>query len=225
MLKGICIAIDGPAAAGKSTIAKKVAQKLRYTYIDTGAMYRALTHKAIQAGIDMDSDDDLAKLLEETEILLIPENGGQSIWIDGVNSSDEIRSREVTAAVSKVAAHSTVRRMMVDKQRELANVSGVVMDGRDIGTAVLPDADLKIFMTASVDERAERRFQENEKRGIHSSLSRLKEEIEERDRADSEREVSPLMKAEDAILVDTTSMSIEEVVDKLIEHAEMRMER
>jgi len=226
MLKGFIIAIDGPAAAGKSTIAKKIAQKLRYTYIDTGAMYRALTHKAIQSGINMDSDNDLAGLLENTEILLIPDNnGGQAVWIDGVDYSDEIRSQEVTASVSKVAAHSTVRKLMVDKQRELANGTSVVMDGRDIGTAVLPDADLKIFMTASVDERAERRFQENEKRGIHSSLSRLKEEIEQRDRADSEREVSPLKKAEDAILVDTTSLSIEEVVDKVIELAEMRMER
>ncbi|WP_252503454.1 (d)CMP kinase [Sporosarcina sp. Marseille-Q4943] len=225
MLKGIIIAIDGPAAAGKSTIAKRIAQKLGYTYIDTGAMYRALTHKAIQSSINMDSDHGLAELLEETEILLIPENGGQAVWIDGVDCSDEIRSREVTAAVSKVAAHSTVREMMVDKQRKLANDSGVVMDGRDIGTEVLPNADLKIFMTASVNERAERRFQENEKRGIHSSLSQLKEEIEKRDRADSEREVSPLKQAEDAILLDTTSMSIDEVVDKVIELAEMRMER
>jgi cytidylate kinase len=225
MVKGISIAIDGPAAAGKSTIAKKVAQKLQYTYIDTGAMYRALTHKAIELGINMDSDHDLASLLEETTIQLIPENGGQSVWIDGIDCSEDIRSREVTAAVSKVAAQPTVREMMVEKQRELADGAGVVMDGRDIGTAVLPDADLKIFMTASVDERAERRFQENEKRGIHSSLSLLKEEIEKRDRADSEREVSPLRKADDAILVDTTSLSIEEVVDKLIELAEKRMER
>ncbi|MCG7343016.1 (d)CMP kinase [Sporosarcina sp. ACRSL] len=225
MLKGITIAIDGPAAAGKSTIAKKIAQKLQYTYIDTGAMYRALTYKAIQSGIDMDSDEALADLLVNTEILLIPDNGGQAVHVDGVDCSNEIRSQEVTAAVSKVAAHSTVRKMMVDKQRKLAYGTGVVMDGRDIGTEVLPDADLKIFMTASVDERAERRFQENEKRGIHSSLDRLKEEIEKRDRADSEREVSPLKKAEDAILVDTTSMSIDEVVDKVIKLAEERMEQ
>ncbi|WP_432359086.1 (d)CMP kinase [Sporosarcina sp. UB5] len=225
MLKGISIAIDGPAAAGKSTIAKRIAQKLRYTYIDTGAMYRALTHKAIKSGINMDSDHDLSDLLEGTEILLVPNNGSQAVWIDGVDCSNEIRSEEVTAAVSKVAAHTTVRKLMVDKQRELANESGVVMDGRDIGTAVLPDADLKIFMTASVEERAERRFQENEKRGIYTPLERLKEDIEKRDRADSEREVSPLKKADDAILVDTTSMTIDEVVDKVIELAEVRLER
>ena len=124
-----------------------------------------------------------------------------------------------------VAAHTTVRKLMIEKQRALAEGTGVVMDGRDIGTAVLPAAELKIFMTASVDERAERRFQENEKRGIHSSLSQLKEEIENRDRADSEREISPLKMADDAILVDTTSMSIDEVADKLIELAEKRMER
>ncbi|GEN84720.1 cytidylate kinase [Sporosarcina luteola] len=225
MLNGIIIAIDGPAAAGKSTIAKKVAQKLGFTYIDTGAMYRALTHKAIRSDINMDSDKDLGDLLLHTEILLIPKNGGQAVLIDGVDCSDEIRSQEVTSNVSKVAAHTTVRKLMIEKQRALAEGTGVVMDGRDIGTAVLPAAELKIFMTASVDERAERRFQENEKRGIHSSLSQLKEEIENRDRADSEREISPLKMADDAILVDTTSMSIDEVADKLIELAEKRMER
>ncbi|MCM3709790.1 (d)CMP kinase [Sporosarcina luteola] len=225
MLKGISIAIDGPAAAGKSTIAKRIARKLHYTYIDTGAMYRALTHKAILSDIDMDSDNELAELLMNTEILLIPDKDGQAVWIDGVDCSDVIRSQQVTGAVSKVATHPTVRKMMVDKQRVLANASGVVMDGRDIGTEVLPHADLKIFMTASVEERAERRFQENEKRGIHSSLDQLKTDIENRDRADSEREVSPLKKADDAILVDTTSMSIDDVVDKVIELAEARMER
>lgn len=225
MLKGISIAIDGPAAAGKSTIAKRIAQKLQYTYIDTGAMYRALTHKAIQSDIDMGSDKELADLLLDTEILLIPDEGGQAVWVDGIDCSEAIRSQQVTGAVSLVASHPTVRKMMVEKQRALANESGVVMDGRDIGTEVLPHADLKIFMTASVDERAERRFQENERRGIHSSLESLKEDIERRDRADSEREVSPLKKAEDAILVDTTSMSIDDVVDKVIELAEKRMER
>ncbi|MDW0115573.1 (d)CMP kinase [Sporosarcina thermotolerans] len=223
MSKGIIIAIDGPAAAGKSTIAKRIAQKLGYTYIDTGAMYRALTHKAIQSNINMGSDKDLADLLKHTEIVLVPEENGQAVWIDGVDCSEEIRSQEVTANVSEVAAHSTVRHLMVEKQRELAEGTGVVMDGRDIGTAVLPKAELKVFMTASVDERAERRFVENEKRGIHIPLAQLKEEIEKRDRADSERELSPLKMADDAILVDTTSMSIEEVANQVIMLAEKRM--
>ncbi|WP_339249966.1 (d)CMP kinase [Sporosarcina sp. FSL W8-0480] len=223
MSKGIIIAIDGPAAAGKSTIAKRIAQKLGYTYIDTGAMYRALTHKAIKSDINMGSDKDLADLLEHTEIVLVPVENGQAVWIDGVDCTEEIRSQEVTANVSEVAAHTTVRHLMVEKQRELAEGTGVVMDGRDIGTAVLPNAELKVFMTASVDERAERRFIENGKRGIHVPLAQLKEEIEKRDRADSERELSPLKMAEDAVLVDTTSMSIEEVANKVIELAEKRM--
>lgn len=225
MLKGLIIAIDGPAAAGKSTIAKRIAKKLGYTYIDTGAMYRALTHKAIQSGINMDSDKELADLLMQTEILLLPLNDSQAVLIDGVDCSEEIRSQVVTAGVSKVAAHTTVRKLMVDKQRELAAGTGVVMDGRDIGTSVLPTADLKIFMTASVDERAERRLIENKKRGIVTPLEQLKAEIEKRDQDDSEREVSPLRMADDAILVDTTSMSIDEVVEKVIQFAEKRMDR
>ncbi|MEZ7171539.1 (d)CMP kinase [Sporosarcina sp. OR05] len=223
MLKGITIAIDGPAAAGKSTIAKRIAKKLGYTYIDTGAMYRALTHKAIVQGINMDSDNELSDLLRQTEIVLLPVNDTQAILIDGEDCTEEIRSQSVTAGVSKVAAHGTVRKLMVEKQRDLAAGMGVVMDGRDIGTEVLPDAEVKIFMTASVDERAERRFIENTKRGIHTPLEELKQAIENRDKADSERDISPLKRAEDAILVDTTSMSIEEVVDEIVEIAEKRM--
>lgn len=223
MLKGISIAIDGPAAAGKSTIAKKIAQKLNYTYIDTGAMYRALTYKAICNDINMESDHDLSKLLQETDIILKPVNGSQAVWIDGVDRSEEIRSQKVTANVSMVATHANVREMMVGKQRELANGTGVVMDGRDIGTAVLPNAELKIFMTASVEERAERRFNENESRGIHIPLDQLKRDIEKRDQSDSERAVSPLKMADDAIFVDTTSLSVNEVVDKVILLAEERV--
>ncbi|WP_336825173.1 (d)CMP kinase [Sporosarcina sp. USHLN248] len=225
MSKGIIIAIDGPAAAGKSTIAKRIAEKLNFTYIDTGAMYRALTHKALQLGIDMDSDRDLSKLLEETDIQLLPNRDGQAVIIDGKDCTEVIRSQEVTANVSQVAAHTNVRKMMVAKQRDLAAGIGVVMDGRDIGTAVLPNADLKIFMTASVEERADRRYIENQRRGIQTSLAQLIADIKERDRADSEREVSPLKQAEDAILLDTTSLSIEEVADQVIELAEKRMER
>lgn len=224
MLNGIIIAIDGPAAAGKSTIAKKIAQKMNYTYIDTGAMYRALTHKAIQSDININSDRDLTALLENTEIDLKPDGEKQAVLIDGIDCSEEIRSHEVTAGVSAVATHINVRKLMVEKQRELATGTGVVMDGRDIGTAVLPEADLKIFMTASVDERAERRFIENESRGIYTPLEQLKQEIEKRDQADSERAVSPLKMADDAIFVDTTSMTIDQVVDKIIALAEMRMQ-
>ena len=223
MALGIKIAIDGPAAAGKSTIAKITAEKLGYTYIDTGAMYRALTHKALVHNINTRDGQELEKLLEETEIVLRPSINGQAVIVDGKDVTEDIRSQLVTANVSSVATHMGVRQLMVDKQRHLAIGAGVVMDGRDIGTAVLPDAELKIFMTASVEERAMRRHIENEKRGFTTSLEQLKAEIAERDRADSEREVSPLRQAEDAVLIDTTSMSITDVAEKISELAEKRM--
>ncbi|CAM3058501.1 (d)CMP kinase [Filibacter tadaridae] len=225
MVKGIQIAIDGPAAAGKSTIAKITAEKLGYTYIDTGAMYRALTHKAIEQGIDINDGDALENLLKETEIILLPSTVVQSVIMDGRDVTDAIRSEGVTRYVSAAATHEGVRKRMVEKQRELSEGTGVVMDGRDIGTAVLPDAELKIFMTASVEERALRRHIENEKRGITSSLEQLKAEISERDRADSERVVSPLKQAEDAFLIDTTQMTIEEVAGKISKLAEAGIRR
>lgn len=225
MSLGIKIAIDGPAAAGKSTIAKITAEKLGYTYIDTGAMYRALTHKALRMNIDTNDGASLENLLRDTDIILVPTSDGQAVIVDGKDVSEEIRSQEVTAAVSPVSAHQGVRELMVAKQRILGERAGVVMDGRDIGTHVLPDAELKIFMTASVEERAQRRHIENEQRGIISSLEQLKEEISTRDRADSEREISPLRQAEDAVLIDTTAMSIEQVADKISSLAEKRVSR
>lgn len=219
----IKIAIDGPAAAGKSTIAKLTAEKLGYTYIDTGAMYRALAHKAISRNIDTTNGKELKSLLQETEIILVPSPAGQAVIVDGIDVSEELRSQQVTAHVSAVAVHHGVRQLMVEKQRQLAEGKGVVMDGRDIGTAVLPNAELKIFMTASVEERALRRHIENDQRGITTSLDDLKAEISERDRADSEREVSPLKQAEDAVLIDTTSMSIEDVANQIIKLAEKRI--
>ncbi|WP_318617321.1 (d)CMP kinase [Sporosarcina sp. YIM B06819] len=223
MTRVIKIAIDGPAAAGKSTIAKMTAEKLGYTYIDTGAMYRALAHKAISHSIDTSNGEELHSLLMETEIVLSPSKAGQAVIVDGVDVTKEIRSQQVTAQVSAVAVHSGVRELMVEKQRQLAEGTGVVMDGRDIGTAVLPNAELKIFMTASVEERALRRHIENIQHGITTSLDELKAEISERDRADSEREVSPLCQAQDAVLIDTTSMSIEEVANQISELAEKRI--
>ncbi|MFJ7933434.1 (d)CMP kinase [Sporosarcina sp. NPDC096371] len=223
MAIGIKIAIDGPAAAGKSTIAKMTAEKLGYTYIDTGAMYRALTHKALSQSIDTTNGEELKSLLQETEIVLLPSKEGQAVIVDGMDVSEEIRSQQVTAHVSAVAIHTGVRELMVEKQRQLAEGMGVVMDGRDIGTAVLPNAELKIFMTASVEERAMRRHIENSRRGMISSLDNLKVEISERDRVDSEREVSPLRQAEDAVLIDTTSMSIEDVANQISELAEKRL--
>lgn len=225
MVNGIQIAIDGPAGAGKSTVAKMAAEKLGFTYIDTGAMYRALTHKALTNHIDINDEDAMKHLLLHTDIQLLPSAKGQAVLLDGEDVSEAIRTQEVTKAVSAVAAHPSVRLLMVDKQRQLANNKGVVMDGRDIGTDVLPDAQLKIFLTASVEERALRRFKENDGRGIHTSLEQLQADISERDRADSERKASPLRQAEDAILIDSTSLTIGDVVEKIRELAEERMVR
>lgn len=222
MEKGIKIAIDGPAAAGKSTIAKITASKLGYTYIDTGAMYRALTYKALKEHIDVYDDDALSNLLERIVIELVPTEEGQIVRVDGEDVTEEIRSQEVTSNVSATAAQPRVREMMVEKQRLLANTKGVVMDGRDIGTAVLPNAELKIFMTASVAERAARRFVENTKRGIDRSMEELCQDISNRDKADTERIASPLKQASDAIFIDTTAMSIEQVADTIIHHVEKR---
>lgn len=219
----IQIAIDGPAAAGKSTIAKIAAEALAYTYIDTGAMYRAITYKALLHHIDIENEDAMAKLLTETTIELKPSLSGQLVFLDGRDVSNEIRSNEVTSSVSLAATHASLRSEMVQRQLAMAKTGGVVMDGRDIGTHVLTDAELKIFMSASVEERAQRRHLENEKRGISSDLVQLKKEISERDKMDSEREASPLIQAEDAIYLDTTHLTIQEAADTIIQLAKERM--
>ncbi|MGB6408628.1 (d)CMP kinase [Planococcus donghaensis] len=223
MMKPIQIAIDGPAAAGKSTIAKIVAEKLGYVYIDTGAMYRAITMKALAEGINMASNEEAGKLLAETEIDLQPSEDGQLVFLDKNNVTEAIRSQNVTKAVSEMAAHELVRMRMVELQQQLAEGRGVVMDGRDIGTHVLPDAALKVFMSASVEERARRRFVENQKRGILTSLEELQAEIAKRDKMDSEREVAPLRQADDAIYLDTTSLTIEQAAQEILKLAEKRL--
>ncbi|MCP1144262.1 (d)CMP kinase [Lysinibacillus endophyticus] len=219
MAKKIQIAIDGPAGAGKSTIAKIVAEELGFTYIDTGAMYRAVTYKAMKENIGLSDEKSLEKMLMNTSIVLKPSPNGQLVFLDGEDVSQQIRSNEVTANVSEVAAHPIIREILVAKQQELAANGGIVMDGRDIGTHVLKDAELKIFMSASVEERAKRRFIDNEKRGIPSSIESLKEEIAKRDKLDSEREASPLIQAEDAIYLDTTHLNIEEAANEILKLA------
>ncbi|MFB5281996.1 (d)CMP kinase [Peribacillus sp. Hz7] len=216
MNKKISIAIDGPAAAGKSTIAKIVAEACHYIYVDTGAMYRALTYKALQQAVSIMNEEDLFTLLMETEIELQPSEQGQLVFVDGQNVTSDIRTHDVTNSVSEVAKHRLIREEMVRRQQLFAESGGVVMDGRDIGTHVLPNAEVKIFMIASVEERAERRHQENIKKGFQSDIEQLKKEIAMRDKLDSEREVSPLRKAEDAIEIDTTSLSIQQVVDRIM---------
>ncbi|MGE6752246.1 (d)CMP kinase [Rossellomorea sp. NPDC071047] len=215
-MKKLRIAIDGPAAAGKSTVAKIVAGKLSYLYIDTGAMYRSLTYKALKLNIDLHNENDLKELLTQTKITLEPTEDGQIVYVDGENVTDEIRQAAVTNSVSHVAVHSQVREEMVNRQQQLAKQGAVVMDGRDIGTHVIPDAEIKVFLLASVDERAQRRHEENISKGFPSDLEQLKVEIARRDKIDSEREVAPLKKADDATEIDTTSLSIPEVVDQIM---------
>ncbi|MEY9970434.1 cytidylate kinase [Lysinibacillus sp. RC46] len=220
MKKNIQIAIDGPAGAGKSTIAKIVAEALGFTYIDTGAMYRAVTYKAMQQNIHLDDETKLAEMLASSTIELKPSAEGQLVFLDGKNVSAEIRSNEVTSSVSQVAAHAKVRELLVAQQQKLAANGGVVMDGRDIATHVLKTAELKIFMSATVEERARRRFMDNQKRGIESSIEKLQEEIALRDKMDSEREASPLIQAENAVFLDTTALSIDEAAQAILKLAQ-----
>ncbi|AAT63236.1 (d)CMP kinase [Bacillus paranthracis] len=216
MDKRISIAIDGPAAAGKSTVAKVVAKKLSYVYIDTGAMYRTITYAALEQKVDIENEEQLMEVVKNVKIEFQQGENTQLVFLNGQDVSEVIRTPEVTNRVSIVAKHRLVREEMVRRQQELAEKGGVVMDGRDIGTHVLPDAEVKIFMLASVEERAERRHLENMNKGFDSNLEQLKEEIAQRDKLDSEREVSPLKKADDALELDTTSLSIEEVVQKIM---------
>ncbi|MGA3598621.1 (d)CMP kinase [Lysinibacillus agricola] len=224
MKKNIQIAIDGPAGAGKSTIAKMVAEALGFTYIDTGAMYRAVTYKALQLNIYLDDEEKLAEMLASSTIELKPSPQGQLVFLDGKNVSAEIRSNEVTSSVSQVSAHAKVRELLVAQQQKLAANGCVVMDGRDIATHVLKNAELKIFMSATVEERARRRFIDNQKRGIESSIEKLQEDIALRDKMDSEREASPLIQAADAIFLDTTALSIDDAAQAILKLAQEKME-
>lgn len=215
--KKINIAIDGPAGAGKSTIAKIISKKLGYIYLDTGAMYRSFALFAIQNGVDTLDHEALKDLLKDFNLEIKYSDGGQHVILNGVNVTDKIRTVEVSEGSSNVAVVPEVRFKMVDLQRDIARNNNVVMDSRDIGTYVLPDADVKIFLTASVEERAHRRYLELKEKGMSDiSLDKIKEDIIYRDKNDSEREFAPLRKAEDAIEIDTTALSVGEVVDKII---------
>lgn len=217
------IAIDGPAGAGKSTVAKKVAKALHYLYIDTGAMFRSLTYEAIRSNIDLSNGTKLRKLLESINIKFLQSDLGQQVYINDEDVTEQIRSQAVTNHVSIVATHKEVRDEMLIRQQHLARNGSVVMDGRDIGTCVLKDAELKIFLTASVEERAQRRYDELKQKGIQTNLEQLKKEIEERDKRDSEREIAPLKKAPDAVEIDTTNLTIDEVVQKILTLVEERI--
>ena len=213
------IAIDGPAGAGKSTVAKLVAEKLGYTYIDTGAMYRAVAWKTLQHSKEA-TDEDILRAVQDIDVQLTCTESGTRVTVDNTDVTREIRTPEVTHIVSRVAALGPVREKMVELQRAMAADGAVVMDGRDIGTNVLPNADVKIFLTASVEERARRRYDEMKEKGYAVNFDELKREIALRDKQDSEREISPLRQAEDAVLLDTTSLSIDEVVTYVLKLSE-----
>ncbi len=210
------IAVDGPAGAGKSTVCKLVAKKLNYTYIDTGAMYRAVGLKVFESGKPAD-EENINAAVEEIEIRL---DESARVFMGDREVTKEIRMPEIGNMASTVGKFGAVRKKLTELQRNMAKSGSVIMDGRDIGTAVLPDADLKIFLTASVEERARRRFEELKAKNIPANFDKVKNEIILRDKQDSEREIAPLKKADDAILLDTTNLSIDEVVEKIVELAE-----
>lgn len=210
------IAIDGPAGAGKSTIAKAVAKRLEYVYVDTGAMYRAMALYLIREGIAAPEEERIEALLDEAKIRLLYRDGVQRIFLFEEDVTQAIREEEIGNMASAISVYAGVRKKLVALQRDIAASHNVVMDGRDIGSVVLPDADLKIYLTADVAERARRRYRELEEKGIRLQKSRIEEDIRTRDERDMNREHSPLRRAEDAYLLDSTDMGIEEVVEKIL---------
>ncbi len=210
------IAIDGPAGAGKSTIAKIVAKELGFIYVDTGAMYRTLALACFRDGIDTTDEIAVVKKCESVEVTLGYEDGVQKVYLNGEDVSTEIRREEIGNLTSAIAVYPGVRKILVALQKDLATKNDVVMDGRDIGTAVLPNADLKIYLTASVETRAKRRYDELVEKGQTCDLKEIEKDIEDRDYRDMNREVSPLSQADDAVLVDSSDMTIDEVVAKII---------
>lgn len=211
-MENISVALDGPAGAGKSTIAKIIAKVKNLTYIDTGAMYRAIALKILKTGTNIQEEEQVKKILSDSKIDIDENN----IFLDGKFVTEEIRKPEVSNFVSHVAKIPLVRIKMVEVQRKIAANKNVIMDGRDIGTHVLPNATYKFYLTASIDERAKRRFTELKEKGFKVIFEEIKKEIENRDKIDTEREVAPLRKAEDAIVIDTTGKSIQEVVGEIL---------
>lgn len=209
------IAIDGPAGAGKSTIARRVAKELSFIYVDTGAMYRAIALFHLREQIDTDSEEKVKEALERINISIAYENGEQQVLLNGENVSGQIRTEEVGNMASKISAISCVREKLLDLQRELAQKNDVVMDGRDIGTRILPEAQLKIYLTASADARAQRRYKELMEKGVVCSLEEIKQDIMKRDEQDMNRAIAPLTQAMDAVYLDSSDMTIDEVTEKI----------
>ena len=214
------IAIDGPEGAGKSTIAKTIAKKLEFIYVDTGAMYRAMALFFIRSKIDDTDEAVIDAACKNIKVSIAYENGMQQVILNGENVTGQIRAEEVGNMASKTSAYPSVRAALLDLQRDLAKTADILMDGRDIGTNVLPDADLKIYLTASVEVRAKRRYDELIEKGQEADLAVIEEDIKKRDHQDMTRDIAPLKQAEDAVLVDSSGMTIEEVVDTVIREFE-----
>ena len=210
------IAIDGPAGAGKSTIAKMAAKKLDFIYVDTGAMYRAMALYFLRREIDAKDEKKIAEACEHINVTIAYQEGEQQVLLNGENVNAFIRTEEVSMMTSNTSKYPAVREKLLYLQRELAAANNVIMDGRDIGTCVLPDAELKIYLTASASERAKRRYLEQKERGVESDLAQIERDIIARDEQDMNREIAPLKQAEDAIFLDTSDMTIEEVVTKIV---------
>ena len=215
-MKYVSVAVDGPAGSGKSTITKLVAKELGYNYVDTGAMYRALTYKFLSNGLKELEENDIKNLLENVDFRVEYVNGVQYVYVNDVEVSDKIRTAEVSKYTSLFAKSPAVREFLSDTQRNLAGTNNIIMDGRDIASVVLPNADVKIFLTASVEERARRRMLDFERQGIENvDFEKVKEDIKARDWQDENRDIAPLIKVESATLIDTTTMTIEEVVARM----------
>lgn len=210
------IAIDGPAGAGKSTVAKKVAKELSFVYVDTGAMYRAMALYLLRKGVNREDPDEIGEACQNAEISIEYQNGEQIVLLGGENVNAHLRTEEVSAMASVSSAVPRVREKLLDLQRKLARTMSVVMDGRDIGTTILPDADVKIYLTASSLTRARRRYLEYQEKGEPCDLAEIQKTIEERDQRDMTREISPLCQAEDAVLVDSSELTIDETVEKIL---------
>ncbi len=214
-MKNIVIAIDGPAGAGKSTVAKLVAKKLGFLYIDTGAMYRCLTLKSMENGINWEDKDKLIEIAKNTEIEFIT-NSEYKVIMDGKDVSKEIRDEIISKNTKYIASILEIREILWEKQRKYREKFNIVMEGRDIGSKVFPDAEIKIYLDASVDERAKRRYLQLKEMGIEEDIQKIKKEIIERDNRDKNREIAPLIKSDDYYYLDTTDLSIEQVVEKII---------
>jgi cytidylate kinase len=223
--KRLIIAIDGPSGAGKSTLAKRLARELGFTYMDTGAMYRALALKVLREGVDLTDDAAMARLIESTTVDLRPANGALRVLLDGADVAAEIRTPQVSQMASKASALPAVRTRLLELQREMGRRGSVVAEGRDIGTVIFPGADVKVFLQASAAERARRRFAELRAAGQAVKLDETLREIEERDRRDSERDLAPLRQAEDAVLIDSSSMDADQVMARVLEHIRMTQEK